>query len=257
MNRIISDRLCLSSIGDDCNTLAAKYGLGVEIAEFCYALNLDCGYETHLEASRRLLDKTNTRAAWFHAPFADIAACAIDPKVRKITELRYEQSIKTAEKLKINKIVIHGGYIPYVYYEESYVEQSILFFRDFMKKVPENMLIALENVMEPSPDMLVKIVEGVKDARLGLCLDIGHANTEISHVSPAEWVLPMAPYLKHVHLHNNYGGRDLHNSLDDGNVPIIDLLPKITALCPAASFTLEVMHCESSVKWLMANGFIG
>lgn len=257
MNQTISDRLCLSSIGDDCNTLASKYGLGIEIAEFCYALNLDSEYENHLDIARKLLNGTNAEAAWFHAPFADIAACAIDPKVREVTKLRYEQSIKTACTLGINKIVIHGGYIPYVYYEESYVEQSILFFRDFVQKVPGNMIIALENVMEPSPDMLIRIVEGVNDNRIGLCLDVGHANSEISRIPPMEWLEPMAPYLKHVHLHNNYGGRDLHNSLGEGTIPIRDLLLKITDLCPVASFTLETMHCEPSVEWLETNGFIG
>ena len=102
-------------------------------------------------------------------------------------------------------MVCHGGFIPHVYYPEWYVEQSVLFWRALLDKLPENMTIALENVMEPSPETLVQIASGVDDPRLGLCLDVGHANTCVSDTPPLEWIAPMSPWLRHVHLHNNLG----------------------------------------------------
>ena len=37
----ISERLYLSTIADDCDELALKYGIGLEICEFCTAANMD------------------------------------------------------------------------------------------------------------------------------------------------------------------------------------------------------------------------
>ncbi len=54
---------------------------------------------------------------------------------------------------------------------------------------------------------------GVDDPRFGLCLDVGHANTRVSETPPLDWIAPMAPWLRHVHLHNNDGDWDLHDAL--------------------------------------------
>lgn len=67
--------------------------------------------------------------------------------------------------------------------------------------------------------MLVQIAEQVNDPRLGLCLDVGHANTSVSRTPPMEWIGPMAPWLKHVHLHNNKGDWDLHDPAGTGGHP--------------------------------------
>ena len=92
------------------------------------------------------------------------------------------------------------------------------------------------------------------DPRLRLCLDVGHANTEISRTPPLEWLEPMAPWLRHFHLHNNFGGWDLHNPLGEGTVPMVQLLEAAQRLCPAASFTIETQSCAASLAWLKKVG---
>ena len=93
------------------------------------------------------------------------------------------------------------------------MEQSVWFWREFLRDVPADMTLALENVMEPSPETLVSIAAQIDDPRLGLCLDVGHANTCVSETPPMDWIAPMAPWLRHVHLHNNQGDTDLHAPL--------------------------------------------
>ena len=88
--------------------------------------------------------------------------------------------------------------------------------------------------MEPSPDTLVSIAAGVDDPRLGLCLDVGHANTCVSTTPPAAWVAPMAPYLRHVHLHSNEGDTDLHGTLGTGTVPMGDVIDAVLRAAGAA-----------------------
>ena len=136
------------------------------------------------------------------------------------------------------------------------MEQSVLFWRDFLQEVPPGFVLALENVMEPSPDTLVSIAAGVDAPRLGLCLDVGHANTCVSRTPPLDWIAPMAPYLRHVHLHNNRGQEDLHAPLDEGTVPMGEIIGAVLERSPRATFTIENQDALPSLRWLARQGYI-
>lgn len=252
--RCIREKLHISTIDANARDEALRYGVGLETADFCWALRLDEEREKNAAAARDTIQ--GIKSLWFHAPFAELAACAIDPKVLALTRERYLDSISLASSLGINRVVIHGGYIPYVYFPESYVERSILFWHELLPQLPPDVVIALENVMEPRPSMLVDIVSSVNDGRLGLCLDVGHANCEISDTPPIEWIKPMAPFLRHVHLHNNFGTVDLHNCLFDGSMPMLEIIERVSELAPCATFTIENQHAEASLEWLCANGML-
>jgi sugar phosphate isomerase/epimerase len=66
----------------------------------------------------------------------------------------------------------------------------------------------------------------------------------------------MAPWLCHVHLHDNLGEEDQHLPLGMGNIPMEAVLDTIIKFAPRASFTIENMHCEESVRWLTEKGYI-
>ena len=119
------------------------------------------------------------------------------------------------------------------------------------------MTIALENVMDDGPDMLAAIMAGVDDPRLGVCLDVGHANTTVSKTPPMDWITPLSPWLRHVHIHNNFGDWDLHNPLGEGNIPMAQVLDQLLTRCPAATYTIENMNCAPSLEWLAAQGYLG
>lgn len=254
MREQLGGKLHISSIDENCAAIARSHGLGVEIAEFCWAYYIDNEREKHIENCRRMM--AGSDSFWFHAPFAELAPCAIDPRARELAMTRYLEAAQIAQELGINRLVIHGGYIPYVYYPETYVNQSVIFWKEFLEKAPKDTVIALENVMEPSPEMLVKIASGVASPRLGLCLDIGHANCIISKTPPQEWIEPMAKHLLHVHIHDNLGENDLHLPLGQGNIPVERILDKLLETCPQASFTIENMHSATSVEWLAEKGYI-
>ena len=167
-----------------------------------------------------------------------------------------ERQIRQLRDAGIRQVVLHGGFIPHVYFPEWYVEQSVLFWRDFLQEVPPDFVLALENVMEPSPDTLVSIAAGVDDPRLGLCLDVGHANTCVSRTPPLDWIAPMAPYLRHVHLHNNRGQDDLHSPLDEGTVPMGEIIDAVLEQAPRATFTIENQDALPSLRWLARQGYI-
>ena len=248
----IRQRLHLSGMDSHAPELARKWGLGLEVTDFCYAPMLDD--PATLPAVREKM--AGIDHFWLHAPFAELAPCAVDPLVREVTARRYRQALSAARQLGIRRLVIHSGYIPLVYFPEWFVEQSVRFWRELLSDVPEGMTLAVENVMEPEPRLLADIAAQVDDPRLGLCLDVGHANSSASKTPPLAWIAPMAPWLRHVHLHNNEGGWDLHAPLGRGTVPMEQVLDTVLRQCPAATFTIENQNCVPSLQWLAQRGYL-
>ena len=258
-------QLYLSSIADDAPAAAAEYGLGLELAQFCTAAFLDPpaasvlpqdeslmaflqnSLDECLRASGRLL---------LHGPFNELTPAAIDPLVLGITEKRYRQAIAKALALHCPKLVLHAGFVPLIYYPEWFIARSVLFWKRLIADVPDGLTVCLENVMEPEAAMLLDIVRQVDDPRLRICLDLGHANTEASRMPPEDWLRACAPYLSHIHLHNNNGVRDLHAPLFTGVMDIAALVRLADALCPDASITLELAACRDSVAWLQTQGLL-
>lgn len=239
-------RYYLSTIDPNASFLAEKYDLGLEIAEYCTAWNMDTDFSKTDEQVRRKIRHCTDLV--LHAPFNELFPCAIDPKARELAAFRYRQAAELAEGYGATKLVIHGGYHNRMYYPQWYVEQSISFWKEFLQKDPR-VQIVLENVLEEQPRWLVQIVEGVNDPRFRLCMDIGHVNV-YAGTTVMEWLEVCKPYLSHFHIHNNDGTWDTHSSLDKGNIPMEEFLQAAQRCCPDATFTLELTESEPSLNWL-------
>lgn len=240
------ENLYLSTIDPKAGELAARYGLGLEIAEYCTAYNMDDFFADTDALVAKKLKGIGSRL--LHAPFNELFPCAIDPKARELAAARYRQAVSLANRYDADKIIIHGGYNPWLYYPCWYTEQSIIFWDSFLKDYDGPELV-LENVLEEKPDMLVDIVRTVDHPKLRICLDVGHVNA-YSKLSIMNWLESCAPYLSHFHLHNNDGSFDSHHALDMGTLPIRDLLIRADSLCADATCTLELPDAESSIQWL-------
>ena len=246
------ENIYLSTISTDAACVARECCFGLELAEFCTAWNMDEKFSHVDRVVKKKLEGIPRNL--LHAPFNELFPCAIDKKARALAAERYRQATDLAGGYGSRKVIIHGGYNPQVYYPEWYVRQSILFWQEFLRHDP-GVEIVLENVLENDPRWLLDIVAGVDDPRLRLCLDIGHVNA-YSGVPVTDWLELWAPFLSHLHIHNNDGTRDAHNALNDGTVPIKELLLQANRLCPDATYTLELMHDAPSVIWLKENDLL-
>lgn len=246
------EQVYLSTIDPEAARLAAQWDLGLEIAEYCTASNMDADFPRMDREVRGKLALAGRCV--FHGPFNELFPCAIDPKARELADYRYRQAAALAGTYGAARMVLHGGFTPAMYYPCWYTEQSVIFWREFLQRDP-GIEICLENVMEPEPEMLAGIVEQVQDPRLGICLDIGHCNV-YSQISVEQWLERLAPHIRHFHIHNNQGDADTHSPLDCGSIPMGRLLERVEALCPQASITLELPEAESSVRWLREQGIL-
>lgn len=244
------ERLFLSTIADDAVQTAREFGLGVELAQFCLAENMDktppdvqASLDAALQVSRRV----------FHAPFAELCPAAIDPLVREVARRRFLQAAALAKRYGAEKMVVHSGFIPLVYYPEWFAPQSAAFWREFLNDV-DGLTLCVENVMETSPDALRQIAEQVNDPHLRICFDVGHAFCQSGELAP--WLDALAPYSSHVHLHNNHGSFDEHLGLPDGTLDMAAVIRQLEALAPQATYTLEVRSARASVEWLLEEGLL-
>ena len=244
------EQLYLSTIADDAAETAQAFGLGIELAQFCLAENME---NTPPEVQKSLNASLRVPRRVFHAPFAELCPAAIDPLVRAVTKKRYLQAAALAKRCGASKMVVHSGFIPLVYYPEWFAPQSATFWREFLNDV-DGLILCVENVMETSPGALRQIAEQVNDPRLRICLDVGHAFCQSGELAP--WLDALAPYCSHVHLHNNSGAHDEHRALFDGALDMAALIRQLERLAPQATYTLEVFSARPSVEWLLKEGLL-
>ncbi|MCQ2546362.1 MAG: sugar phosphate isomerase/epimerase [Clostridia bacterium] len=251
--RNVRDRLIIATMCADWQDVADRYGLGVEGDYFCQAENMDGEKGLRAKADlAQMIKQYDVRL--MHAPFNELHPAAIDPRARALAMDRLNQAAEIAIEAGIKKMVVHSGYVPFVYFKEWHHERSVEFWKEFMADKPEDFEICIENVLDDEPGMLVEIVKAVDDKRVGLCLDVGHAN--ILGVSPVEWLPAMAPYLKHLHIHNNDGAGDFHDEVMNGNIDMEAILDCVISECdPQTTVTLEILSCEDTLDWLMDRGY--
>lgn len=247
------ERWYVSTIDEHAGEIAGVYGLGIEIAEYCTAWNMDERFAETDEEVRKKLQRQ--RHPILHAPFNELFPCSIDPKARILAAERYMQAIRLAKRYGAEKVVIHAGYNPRLYYPIWYTEQSVIFWKEFMKQVPEGITICLENVFEEEIAMFLDILKQVDDSRLKICLDIGHVNA-YSEIPATQWIKECAPYISHFHMHNNGGTVDSHDNLQRGSMDMRELLMQIEQFCPDATMTIETTDAKSSLEWLLDEKFI-
>ena len=251
-------KIYLSTINEHAHSLAKEYGLGIEIAEFCTPWFLDTEFDQIDPKIKEKLTCSDRFA--LHAPFSELFPCAIDPKIRDIATERYRQVISVAKGYGIRKIIVHGGYNPRIYFPIWYTEQSVQFWMDFVREIPDRMVFCLENVFEEEPTMLSEIIRQVNDPKIRMCLDTGHVNA-YSQISVFDWLTECSDLIEHFHIHNNAGfgtdgTADQHAPLNEGSIPMKELLLRIEQLCPDATLALELMKNQSSVEWLLEEGLI-
>ena len=79
---------------------------------------------------------------------------------------------------------------------------------------------------------------GEKYLNFHLCFDMGHAHC-YSKIPVLEWTEKLAPYVTHVHVHDNSGDRDSHAALGEGNIPY----EKVLALLPQTEKRTWTIEC--------------
>lgn len=176
-----------------------------------------------------------------HAPFSGFNPGSSKKKVRKASLKIADQSLQLAKKLHAKRIVFHPGLAAGSEGEklDIWVKNSLAFWPDFLARAAEfNCIICIENIYETTPEVFINLLTAINSPQMGHVLDIGHWNI-FGSGKLLDWLNATAPYLKHLHLHDNHGERDEHLAIGQGYVPFSTLFEWLKTTDISPTMTLE------------------
>ena len=259
---ILKDRLFIATFSNDAAETARAYSLGLEINHTCISEALDPPSRSALLAEiRGDMAKSGAdvpQKLILHGPFTEIHPAAIDYRMRELGMQRLNEAYEVAAALGVTRMVVHTGWLPFIYFKSWQAEKGAQFWQTFLEDKPADLRIYVENVLEDEPYMLAEMMRQIEDPRIRLCLDVGHANTMTGENLPVtEWIRVLGPYLAHFHLHNNDGSGDSHAAFADGSMDMREILDTIADRCARdVTFTIEAREPLPCLAWLEANQFL-
>ncbi len=259
----MKEKLFIATFSKDAVSLAREFGVGLEINHTCISQALDGkNREKLLESIREDANLANIKdpsRLFLHGPFTEIHPSAIDYRAREFAMGRLNEAYEVASALGINHMVVHTGWLPFIYFKEWYVKKGAEFWENFMRNKPPGFSLYIENVLEDEPYMLLDLMKNIENPAIKLCVDVGHANAAASAEIPVtKWIEVLAPHIGHFHLHNNDGTGDSHSAFDEGSMDMREIFEQISEFCtPETTLTIEARDALSCLEWLARSGYIG
>ncbi len=245
--------------------LAQAHGAGLELQVYGYDTDLlDSGWRELLDQHKALLRGFEGELA-IHGAFVDMAPASPDRRIVAVTRERFMLNLDIAAELGALHVVFHTQFLPQVYrpvvdgpdYHHSWTEGQVEFWGPMAAEAARRgLVIALENMWEPEPDIIGDVLDRVNSPNLGACLDVGHVRLFTDYVPLEMWIERLSHRLVHCHVNNHRGFYDEHLSLDFCGGVIDykrDVLPLLRALPNQPSLVLEMddlEYLECSLRYL-------
>ena len=239
-------RIAIAGDGDAIVRLCSRYEFGIEIQ---YFLDPD-----QVAVHQRTLGALEPRA--LHGPFGDLCAGSYDPKIREVTRDRFELAYRFARELNSPDIILHHGYVPGTSAPQNWLRRCVDFWQDFLQDKEDGYRFHIENMLERDAVLLSDVIDGIGDARVDVCLDVGHCQCN-SREPPMRWIERLGPRIGWVHLHNNHGEADEHLALGEGTIPMDEVCSALLEHAPTAAWSLEALDekIPASIEWLKDHGY--
>ncbi len=183
-----------------------------------------------------------------HAPFYGLNGAAWNDGVRQETVRQYKEAIKLAKEIDSKIVVIHLGIRSAGFMDKTEalarnhqtLQECVGFAED------SNVLLALENVgnspmrlFDTIQDM-INIIKKISSSHLRATFDIGHA--VIQKLNLYNSILELAPYLEHVHIHDNFGINDEHLPLNNGTINFSPAFKALKKIKYNKTITMEILN---------------
>ena len=161
-----------------------------------------------------------------HLPFFDLQPGSIDPNIRAASRDRLRQALEIAAIYAPDRLVGHAAYDRFLYRRsfDAWAQRAADTWMEVLEVWPGHPPLCLENTHETDPATLAGAVAAVRqrDPNVGACFDIGHWYSFAGGRQEANldaWIEVLAPYLLHMHLHDNDGSFDQHLGPGQGLIP--------------------------------------
>ena len=194
--------------------------------------------------------RENGRRVTCHAPFLDLSAGSLDPALRRLTRVRFEQTLRAVAWFQPVTVVCHTGWDHRRNPElrKPWLEKSLelwAWFAGALRSGGARMM--MENVYEESPEELLDCVAPLRDLGAGVCLDTGHLSA--FGESPLEqWLDVLLPDIGQLHLHDNRGVEDEHLAPGRGTVDFPLLFRRLPAEKTSRPLITLEPHREEALR---------
>jgi len=196
------------------------------------ALCLELSWNPELEFSNEEINALNDFSSKgnkliIHLPFFLTTNSSI-PEIFNGVLNYFKKVIILAKKVNSTVLTLHGGYNEQIgdFKTQKYLIKNLKKLVALSNKAGIELSIENDDKDSDYPvwelDVVSEILSKVKG--LTFTYDIGHSNT--AGYDSLKFYDSVKDYINIIHLHNNFG-KDSHNSLDDGNIPFKEILPKI------------------------------
>jgi sugar phosphate isomerase/epimerase len=228
----------------------ANLDAGIELGSYgLQGVQSERDWETRLSLHQGVRAQFQGTVA-IHGPFIGIEYSHIDHLIREVVQRRLDMTFEAAVKLRASRVVLHSGFkveIELFKLQDAWIQSNIDFWRrEICRWADAGVEIVLENDVDKTPDLMIRLVSAVNHPALGLCLDIGHLHV-FSELDGPEWVRRMDQRLFHIHLHDNDGANDRHWSIGRGSINFPPFYAAVLQHAPEATISLEVED-EMEVK---------
>ncbi|MEW5737061.1 MAG: sugar phosphate isomerase/epimerase [Thermodesulfobacteriota bacterium] len=184
-----------------------------------------------------------------HAPFLDLSPGSTDGLILSATRKRLQGFVETAALFDPVMVVFHTGWDhrQHSFRREAWMNLAA----GTLAELAEGLFsktragLAVENVFERTPKVLMELCSRFSDPRIGFCLDVGHARV-FSRTSLPDWIGALGDRVLEIHLHDNHGEDDDHLAPGRGSTDLMPLWEFLSARKRKPLVTLEA-HTEKDV----------
>lgn len=178
-----------------------------------------------------------------HLPYDRLEISGSD--VSKITS-RFSKWIRILSAVNVDYYVVH---LPRLSSSKSSVQLASAYLRTLAELLSGIQYILVENIADVAflgsrPEDLSEIVYLAGSPRVGICLDVGHAN--IAKVSLRKFSDQLAPLIRSTHLHDNDGRVDQHLVPGSGTVDRAELIEVLMKSKPR--LVISEVSCRGTTR---------
>ncbi|MEM6282645.1 MAG: sugar phosphate isomerase/epimerase family protein [Chloroflexota bacterium] len=236
-----------------CVEMAIEYGLGIEVMAFAFPHVLDVNWKENVQQYRKYL-RDVPGPITLHGPFMDMASGSPDPRINAVCMTRYQHAVHIASELNAHRIVFHANFISAIHsqaYREDWHRRNV----DFWGKIADyaqvkGVPLAVENMWEFDPDIIIDVLEEVNHPYLRACLDVGHAHLYGPDYTFEQWFTRYEPFTIHAHMNNTHGKLDSHNAFPDGEIDYTEVLNRFRQMETLPTMVLEMYEVDAMAQSL-------
>ena len=157
-----------------------------------------------------------------HAPLSDVNIGSVNEPMRLAAVNEVKQTIIMCRQLDIPLVTVHPGFVQGIAFldRSRAVEMTKISVKEIGSFATDHgVTVVVENMpanINGTCTNAAELLEVVDAAGLGICFDMGHANT----AGQVDELLKLVRRFGNIHLHNNEGQWDQHNRVDDGSADL-------------------------------------